>query len=159
MPTGTTPRELTRAIETRSTSTTRALKKLFTNAKKHRATADFNRLRQNNALNAVLDANNQRQLPNWARNRLSAESPNLSALELRHIGEWPDGQKNDIRKALVDAIVNDRAVKFFWELHDVTSEDELTLIENPDSTGGITITFRSPRRNVQGGDITVTVGP
>lgn len=159
MPTGSTPRELARAIETRSTKTTRALKKLFTNPARLRGTADFNRFRQNNALNAVLDANNKRQLPNWARNRLSADSPTLSALELQHIGEWPDGQKNDVRRALVDAIQNSRTVKFFWELHDVAGQDELTLIDDPDSTGGITITFRSPRRNVQGGNVTVKVGP
>ena len=159
MPTGTNPREFAKAIKDRRTKTTRALKKLFTNAKRYQGTADFNRLNRNDALNAVVDADGNRQLPNFAKTWLSNDSPTLSALELRHIGEWPDDQKNTVRKALVDAIKNDRTVTFFWELHDITGVEELTLIDDPDLSGGITITFRSPRKNVSGANVTVKVGP
>ncbi len=145
MPVASTPRELAKAVRTRRTKTTRALKKLLTNPGQHRGTADFNRLTRRNALN--------RPLRSWARNRLQ----NLSADELNHIDDWPDEGKEKVRQALVDAILNNRAVRFFWEVH--PGQSEVTLIENPDMTGGITITFRSPEKNVQGGNVTVKVGP
>ncbi len=81
----------------------------------------------------------------------------MSPLELAHIGEWPDDQKNRVREALIKAIKTPLPLKFFWEVR--PGPDEVTLLEDPDMTGGITITFRSPERNVRGGDVTVDVQP
>jgi hypothetical protein len=147
MPVGSTPRELARALRSRSTRTTRVLKKLFTNPAQHRGTADFERLKIAHALDAISG-----QLPDWARNRLQG----LSALELDHIGSWPDEDKERVRQALVTAVEMDRAVEFHWEVH--PGPTEVTIIEDPSMTGGVTITFRSPERNVKGGDVTVDVG-
>jgi hypothetical protein len=147
MPVASTPRQLARAIRTRSTRTTKALKQLFTNPGQHLGTADFNRLDTPHALDAV-----NGQLPAWAQNRLSTLSP----LELSHIGSWPDEDKERVREALVKAVKKPLPVKFFWEVH--PGPNEVTLIEDPDMTGGITIIFRSPESNVKGGDVTVDVG-
>ncbi len=146
MPVATTPRQLARAIRTRSTRTTRALKQLFTNPSQHQGTADFSKLDTPHALDAVSGA-----LPGWAQNRLSTLTP----LELAHIGSWPDEGKEKVRQALVKAVKTPLPVKFFWEVH--PGSNEVTLIEDPDMTGGITITFRSPESKVKGGNVTVDV--
>ena len=148
MPQTSTPRQFAKAIQERRSNTTKELKKLFTPADKHKGTTVLTNLKKTNALKRPLQA--------WAKNKLSALSP----LELQHIDDWPDNpDKEDVRKALVDAIQNSRTVQFFWELHGIAGKNEFTVIEDPDMTGGITITFRSPRRNVSGGNVTVKVGP
>ncbi|MCH8995276.1 MAG: hypothetical protein IH959_09985 [Chloroflexi bacterium] len=148
MPQTSTPRQFAKAIQERRSKTTKELKKLFTPADKHKGTTALTNLKKTNALKRPLQA--------WAKNKLSALSP----LELQHIDDWPDNpDKEDVRKALVDAIQNSRTVQFFWELHGIAGKNEFTVIEDPDMTGGITITFRSPRRNVSGGNVTVKVGP
>jgi len=76
----------------------------------------------------------------------------LSPAELSHIDGWPDGQRNDVRDRLVDAIENDNPYHFFWELHSGTTED--TVIP---PLGGGDIVFRSPREKVSVGSV-VTFG-
>ena len=142
MPSGSTPREFARAIQTRRTKTTRALDRIFTNPGRHSTHANFAQLRIAHVLNT---------LPAWARARL----PNLSPLELVHIDSWPNDQKNRVRASLVTAIQSNRKVRFFWELH--SGLTEVTVIDDPDPQGGITIIFRSPRSKVRGGSVTVDV--
>ena len=82
----------------------------------------------------------------------------LSPLELDHIREWPDDQKERIRDAVVTALDSNLAVRFVWKLHN--GGDERTEIRTT-SPGTITITFFSPWskvRLVAPDDVTIDVG-
>src|SRR3990170_6076006 len=82
----------------------------------------------------------------------------LSPLELDHILQWPDDQKERVREAVVTALDSNLAVRFVWKLHD--GVDERTVIRTS-SQGTITITFFSPWskvRPVAPGDVTIDVG-
>ena len=101
--------------------------------------------------------NGFRDLPNAVKTALQGKG--LSALEIGHIKKWPNGQKEDIRKALINAKNSGpgHAVLFRWKLHDGTREN--TIVD----TGAnlTTITFYSPWskvRPVRADDITVDVG-
>ena len=85
----------------------------------------------------------------------------LTDKEIEHIDDWPNDQKEDVRKILVKAVDDELEVDFFWELH--RGQKEYTEIDYPDGSGGVTITFFSPWNNVsepdeQTGEIVVSVG-
>ena len=89
--------------------------------------------------------------------RTALGSQGLSPLELDHIREWPDDQKERVRDAVVAALDSNLAVRFVWKLHD--GGDERTVIRT--SPGTITITFFSPWskvRLVAPDDVTIDVG-
>ncbi len=133
MPQTSTVKEFVTALRTRESKTTKALTKYFTGPGRHRDRLPaFSR---RGALNI---------LPSWARRDLRALG--LENKELSHINQWPNGQKEEVRKALVTAIENNRNVRFFWELHGGrTEETEVT----DSGKGAITIVFRSPQRNTR----------
>src|SRR3989304_7971323 len=66
----------------------------------------------------------------------------LSPLELDHILQWPDDQKERVREAVVTALDSNLAVRFVWKLHD--GVDERTEIRT--TSQGTIITFFSPWR-------------
>ena len=110
-------------------------------------------------------------LPKWIRDDLKAHGAKKQR-EITHIDEWPKGQKEDVRKALVHAIEksdkgNSIRVRFFWVLSGLINKEE-TIIEPKrlPNTGTITITFVSPQKRVRVstaaetfGHIFVDVGP
>jgi hypothetical protein len=83
-------------------------------------------------------------LPAPFRGALS--SLGLSQLELDHIRDWPDAQKERVRKELVRAIGAGDNVKFVWKLHN--GSDERTEIRTT-GPGTITISFFSPWSKVR----------
>lgn len=137
MPETSTIRKFIAAVQTGRTNTTKALEMLFTNPGRHRTHTNFGDLSVAGALNKPLAA--------WAKAVLRALG--LSDPELAHIEDWPDTEKEEVRKALVVAIQADRNVRFLWELHDVAGSDN--RVTNVDGPGDITVTFRSPRANVR----------
>lgn len=89
--------------------------------------------------------------------RTALDQKGLSEKEIEHIGAWPNGQKEDVRLALDDAMKSDppRTVLFRWKLHDGSTED--TIIETDAHL--TTITFFSPwiKVKAEAGDVTVDV--
>ena len=89
--------------------------------------------------------------------RTALGSQGLSPLELDHIREWPDDQKERVREAVVAALDSNLAVRFVWKLHD--GGDERTVIRT--GPGTTTITFFSPWNKVRlvaPDDVTIDVG-
>jgi hypothetical protein len=83
-------------------------------------------------------------------------SPGLRALlgeEADNMAKWPGDQMERMRQALVTAIRENRPVHFFSKLYNGTGEE--MDIQNPDPQGHITITLRSPWKNVR---VSVLVG-
>ncbi len=83
----------------------------------------------------------------------------LSAEEVKHIRDWPEGDKERVREAVLNAIKAKRKVHFAWKLYD--GSKETTTIRTA-GTGPITITFFSPWSNVRAvgrDDVTVDVSP
>ncbi len=79
--------------------------------------------------------------------------------ELTHINDWDRDAKEELRKALVQAILENRSVQFFWELYDGSKSD--TEVHIPAGTADIIVTFRNPRSNVRwlAGQVRVSVQP
>jgi hypothetical protein len=143
MPAGTSWATFNHARLTGDTKTTQALKALYTAL--------------NPALVAALSttASPFTGLPALFRGALS--SLGLSPLELDHIRDWPDADKERVRQAVVTAIGAGDKVEFSWKLHD--APDERTIIRNT-APGVITITFYSPWskvRPVAPDDVTIDV--
>ena len=141
MPIGSTAKQFAMALKTKRTKTTKKLDALF----KAQAPGLVAALRATSPFTG---------LPEPFLSALSGEG--LSPLELDHIHDWDDGQKESVRDTLVAAIDSTppRKVRFFWELHDGPAE--LTLID-PSGAGPIKITFFSPRSKVGGGPVFVDV--
>ncbi len=144
MPDMSTIKTFVKALKTGMTKTTKALDKCD-------YASHLDELRKPHALD--------KPLPGWARGALQ---PPLSDAELDHIDDWPDGQKDLVREAIVTAAENKRKLQFFWELHSGT--DEETDIQGLAGAGTTTIRFRSPRSKLRVsmatfGDISVNVGP
>ena len=131
MPAGTSWATFNQARSTGVTKTTQALGTLYT-------------ARDPALVAALPTASPFTGLPAPFRGALS--SLGLSQLELDHIRDWPDAQKERVRKELVRAIGAGDNVEFSWKLHD--APDERTIIRNPDP-GVITITFYSPWSKVR----------
>ena len=112
------------------TNTTRALEALF-------------RDRPDDVVNA-LDGASFEGLPDPFSDELSRRG--LSDEELKHISEWPDGQKQQVRVAVRDAIRNGETVRFAWKLHDASEAATIVDRVGPDA---IKITFFSPWDNLR----------
>jgi hypothetical protein len=142
MPAGTSWATFRKAASTGDTKTTQALKTLYTAL--------------NPALVAALrTASPFTGLPAPFLGALS--SLGLSQLELDHIRDWPDAQKEMVRQAVVTAIGAGDNVEFFWKLHDAAQEQTTINI----APGVITITFYSPESKVRlvgPDDVTIDVG-
>jgi hypothetical protein len=70
----------------------------------------------------------------------------LSDEELKHIRDWPDEYKEQVRVAVLKAISTDLTVRFAWKLHEASEEGTDV---RPDGPGAITITFFSPWDNLR----------
>lgn len=86
----------------------------------------------------------------------------LKLADIAHIDAWPDDQRGNVLAKLAKAIRRDIPCHFSWELHEGTGE--VTVIEDPDAAGQISIKFRTPRKNVSlqagaTGQVTVAVNP
>jgi hypothetical protein len=144
MPAGTSWATFNQARKTGITKTTKALEAL--NAEKPAALVTL-----------AGQTNGFRDLPNAVKTALQGKG--LSALEIDHMKKWPNGQKEDVRKALVNAMNSGpgHAVLFRWKLHDGTRE--ITVV---DTGANLTaITFYSPWskvRPVRADDVAVDVG-
>ena len=122
------------ALKTGMTKTTQALDKC--NYKSHRAEL---------GIPGALSSGPNNSLPQWARDELTRQG--LNNAELQHIDIWPKKQKEDVRKAIVKALNKKRTLKFFWKLHE--DKKNGTHVKGlRATTGKITITFLSPRKNV-----------
>ncbi len=175
MPPGTTIQKFIDALKTGKTNTTKVLDLLGTAANLATYTTATwtdgitiaTHLATVGALNALTTVPSVGHLPDWAEaeliNKAGAAIPPLTLTpdELLHIGRWPDPEKEKVRIALYKAITNGLNVHFFWEIYYDGGTD--TQIIDPDTTGGITIKFRSPAANIRltqvagADDITVDV--
>jgi len=82
--------------------------------------------------------------------KISAEIRDLlkqSDEEFVNIDGWPAEQKEQVRRKLVQAIDEDRAIRFSWELY--RGEYEAVEIVDPGPVDRITITLRSPWKKVK----------
>ena len=107
------------------------------------------------ALVAALQTGPFTGLPAAFRTDLSGRG--LSNLELDHIRDWPDGQKDRVRAAVKNAISTNLTVRFVWKLYNGAREK--TIIR-PSGPNAITITFFSPWSKVRPtgpNDVTVDV--
>ncbi len=83
-------------------------------------------------------------------------SDGLKALlgnEAENMAKWPGDQMERMRQKLVYAIDNNKPVHFFSKLYN--GEAEEIEFQDPDAQGHITITLRSPWKNVR---VSVIVG-
>ncbi len=71
----------------------------------------------------------------------------LNSKEVEHINQWPTARKSEVRNAALTAINDTRDMEFFWELYDGAASDN--PIDGLGGTAKITVTFRSPRGNVE----------
>lgn len=152
MPPTTSVRTFIRALQTGRTRITAALDELLKvqNLGNNQFFEDFS---QPGALNG--------ELPQYLRDALIERG--LSEEELQHMDHWPDAKKELVRQAIVDAITNERGVKFEWELHSGGQSENAIQIEDDQTK----VTFRSPRAGlnltatgtVEAYDITVDVEP
>jgi hypothetical protein len=150
MPGASPIRDLIEDLRNRNSKVTRAFDELFaTNPGQHAAAGSpvsphLAWLNTPNALHNVLPANVRAGL--GVGGILGPKA--LDGPDLDHIDDWPKEQKELVRGKIAEAINNARSgVHFFWELHDGTNE--ITVIQDPDVSGGITITFRSPRSKIR----------
>jgi hypothetical protein len=90
-------------------------------------------------------ANGFRGLPNAVKTALQGKG--LSPVEIDHIKRWPNGQKEDVRKALLNANSSGpgHAVLYRWKLHD--GSREITVVDT--GANQTTITFYSPWSKVR----------
>ena len=144
MPASTTWATFNKARKTGITKTTKALEALY--------------WEKPDALVALAgQTNGFRDLPNAVKTALQGKG--LSTVEIKHLKKWPNGQKEEVRKALVNANSSGpgHAVLYRWKLHDGTRE--ITVIDT--AANLTTITFYSPWskvRPVRADDVTVDVG-
>ncbi len=150
MPPATKMKDFVDALRTGKTKTMHSLDKLFQNAPTQtdhplKSDPDFTdeRFKKRNALDS---------LPAWAKTKLKDNLPPpvpdaTFNLIVKHIDDWPNSQKEDMRSKLVEVINENRRVDFFWELH--RGENEGIVIEDTGPGGAVTITFRSPRKKVR----------
>ena len=130
MPAGTSWATFNQARLTGVTKTTQALDTLYT-------------ARDATLVAALRTASPIQGLPEPFRTALGRRG--LSALELDHIRQWPDDQKERVRDAVVTALDSNLAVRFVWKLHD--GRDERTEIRT--TSQGTIITFSSPWSKVR----------
>jgi len=83
-------------------------------------------------------------VPEWPlREDISA---GLTQAEIDHLEEWPAGEREKARAAVVSAIHADRDIRFYWDLYDgatpITEVQRLTGLP-------IIVTFKTPRPMVQ----------
>ncbi len=143
-------------LRTGRTKITKALDTLFADPGRLRSDPNFAEMQKEAAAdgNAHFDS-----LPTWAKKRLeSFLNAKDHARLCAHIDAWPNDQKEKVRKKLVQAIDENRRVRFFWELH--RGENRATEIFDPGEGREIIITFRSPRKSITEthGRIKVNVG-
>ena len=147
MPPGTTFRTFIEAVQTGETNTTKALDVFFNNPGRHQNHPNRNDFKTRHAFD---------KLPQWAKTALGSA---LSAVELAHVDDWDNAQKDDVRDAC-DRAIDQRltAVKFRWGPG--TGPADETVITPPDNAGIIWITFKSARKNIRitgADDVTVDV--
>jgi len=81
--------------------------------------------------------------------KIKAALPESSG-EFNSIDSWSSQQKEQVRQKLVQAIDENRPVRFCWELH--RGEHEVTNIVDNGAGNDITMTFLSPWRKVRVAD-------
>lgn len=137
-----------RAVRNRRTHTTEVLDDVFANPSRLQNDPHYQ--------GPFQDQGHLDTLDDRCIQELNAFGP-LTTAEINHINEWPAQLKEALRQALVEAIKDDRRVRFYWKLHHPTAE--ATSAE----TGGdadIVVTFESPEANVAivAGQVQVGVG-
>jgi len=140
-------RAFVRAIQTRSTNTTRSLEQLF---RRNPNTEGPHPLASNPNLDLLsepeaLNSGPNGGLPSWAKAEL-VQAGLSAGPEVDHLDNWPADQREAVREKLVEAIEENLSIRFFWELHD--GYDEETQ-DGQLETGDIVLTFRSPKRKVR----------
>lgn len=144
MPVASTLRELIDALQARKTNTTRLLDEMFgSRAALSRVDAHPNRADLDDQ--DVFVSGPAGKMPTWAEQELTGAGHlrlirTLNAAEIRHINDWPAGNKEELRKALVAALRANpqEPLEFFWELYDGDEEDIDTSVPGQ-------VTFRSPK--------------
>ncbi len=136
MPPFSTIRTFAKALQTGRTNMTESLDRLMTNPSRHQQNPHFSEVTSAHALDT---------LPAWVRQLLRDHG--MTDPEMDHIDAWPNDQKELVRQKIVAAVQSDRQVHSLWELHD--GAIPVNDIQDPDTAGDITITFRSPRQDVK----------
>jgi hypothetical protein len=163
MPDMTSAAKFLRSVRNRRTHTTEALEDVFADPEEIGSHPHYDDVKD--------DPNHFDTLDNDCRGILAA----LSDPEVAHINDWDNEQKEAVRLALVEAVDNERRVRFYWELYNGSTER--TTIESPTSgtvlqlpgsaadvperDGDDIITFSSPEafvRAVANDNIVVGVG-
>lgn len=135
MPAYSTLRTFINAVRTGRTNITETLDKLMTNPARHKLNTNELTLRQEHSLDAPL--------PDWMRRIL--KTAGMSDAEVSHLDIWPDDKKEEVRTVVVQAIDANLPVRFFWELHDGATPDNV-ISQRED---GWTVRFRSPAAGVR----------
>ena len=149
MPEMSTIKQFVVAVQTGQTNTTRALTSMFVRPGHYTGDPNWQAFQQPYALNT---------LPGWLRTML--KNNNLSDKEIDHMDEWPNEEKEQVRQALVQAILANRNAVFSWQLYD--GSVSANAVEGAGGSGDLRIAFRSPRANVRSsaltyGDISVLI--
>src|SRR2546426_10801189 len=106
MPPYSTLKTFVQALQTGRTNITECLERYFNNFPAVSGHPHFADLQQPGAVD--------RPMPAWARQVLRGAG--MSDAEVSHIDRWPDGEKEKVRAAVVDAVQNTRRMRFAWEL-------------------------------------------
>jgi hypothetical protein len=139
MPPKCTPKEFTDALRERRSRTTKALD-MFIRKRNLKGHPRLDDLRKTGHLN--------KPLPKWIRDELT-ELGVKHPREFVHINDWPNTQKEEVRKALVHAIEYGLKIDFFWGLWDQPREGTVIEPKRLPRSGKIKITFYSPQQNVR----------
>lgn len=137
MPAYSTIKTFVKAIQSGRTNITLTLDKLMANPGGYTTNVNFSVMSTSGALN--------NPMPEWLRGMLIANG--MKPEEADHIDDaWPDAQKELVRQKIESAITSNRPMRFFWELFD--GQAPINEFQDPDASGGITVTFKSPRSGV-----------
>lgn len=142
MPPMSTLRTFILAIQSKRTNTTKALDLLL--AKNQSGSHPLQPY-----LQRLQDGDFSGDLPPWAKLALTGAGVTPGP-EMDHVDAWPD--KDEVRDWVVKAIMENRSIKFFWDLHD--GDHEQNQADDPGGNGDIKVTFKSPKHKLhqQGAD-------
>ncbi len=149
MPEMSSARTFVRALQTRTTNTTRILEQRF-GANPHGGphplvnTPNFGALFDLLSTPDSLSSGPNDTVPVQFKAVLS--SWGLRPGEVTHIDHWPPAQRETVRQAMVQSIDDNLSLRFFWDLHQ-EAEEETASSEL--ETGELSITFLSPRWKVR----------
>jgi hypothetical protein len=121
------------ALKTGETNITRSLDRLINDPQKRRDHSDF-----------VKKVNAFSSFPDWLRTELAQAG--MSTDEINHIERWPNEEKEQVRIQIVDAIQENRPLRFGWELYE---GGRPTTDVRREPGRDARVVFRSPRAGVR----------